>query len=116
MRQKAHLALLLAVFMLFCPRAHADDKQIYICAKNMETGRMYHAAAYTTTGEQLNGVSRSSAYDPFGDYLVVLWDATHMSIITIKGPFSYPGPIPTNGTDQDGHPWEISLFASEICP
>src|SRR5271170_1184035 len=87
MRQKLLLALLLAVFMVFCPYAHAEggDNHIYICAKNLETEKMYHAAAYETSGAELNGVSHSSAYDPSGNYLVVLWNENHVSIIQITG-------------------------------
>jgi hypothetical protein len=112
--RRAFLFLVFAALIAAAP-ARADDP-VFICAHALETQKMYHAMAWTTTGVNLNNVSNSSAYDPLANFVVVAWDQHRATIIKMDGLFASPTYVPAEGIDQAGGHWEISLYSWSTCP
>ena len=100
---------------LIAPAIVVASERVVICAQYSATGDLYHVAAISTNGSELNEATNTLNYDFLSSYIVISWPDDETTVIEMDAPFSGPTYVQTGGTDQEGHLWEISAYSPVAC-
>jgi hypothetical protein len=101
------------VYLISAGAAHATEHREHVCAKYVSTGKAYQVDAIVASGTDLNNATHTFNYDAFETYAVIFWAQGQASVIKLEFSFGNISPFGSDGTDQEGHRWNVST--SSLC-
>jgi hypothetical protein len=80
---------------------------IEVCVTYKNTSKNYNVEVRVFDGNELNQRTKSFSYENFSKYAIIFWAEGQATIIKLDSFFKI-GPFGSNGTDQNGYPWELT--------